>query len=211
MLQVWAAKCMPVCSCIEDFQSNKRKGTFSLKSPVKDSSIILFQLHELATPIHGETSKGKSSNDGMQDAYVGHDHYDYTSSKTTEFVHFGTTTLNQLVDGWIEKAKKANLIAQQAKFPRQQIWDTRHSIVDAEQEPSNTEIFVDIDNIISGHNDSIDDTISGPATHETILGVGDDIYIANLMLAPNSCDCTATYWLAFEPNDMGCLETVSHG
>ncbi|GLJ20103.1 hypothetical protein SUGI_0364740, partial [Cryptomeria japonica] len=88
------------------------------------------------------------------------------------------------------------------------IWYTLHSIVDDEREPSNTEFFVDVGNIIDGHNDSMDVTISGPTTHELTLGVGDGIYIANLMLAPNSCDGTAVYWLAFETNDMGCLVII---
>lgn len=97
----------------------------------------------------------ESPNAGIQDLKDEHEKsVDDESPKRTEFVHLGTTALNQsqlIIESWIEKAKKANLIAQQAKFALQQI------------------------TIIGRHDDSIEVTISGPATHELTMGVGNGI------------------------------------
>ncbi|GLJ22419.1 hypothetical protein SUGI_0422010 [Cryptomeria japonica] len=75
MLQDWCAKTMQVSSCIEVSQGNERKGTINPKSLIKDSSVILFPLHEFAAPIHGVISEIEFSNVGIHDALAKHGYF----------------------------------------------------------------------------------------------------------------------------------------
>ncbi|GLJ48765.1 hypothetical protein SUGI_1028400 [Cryptomeria japonica] len=136
MLLDWTAKCMQVYSCIEVFQGNGRKATIIPKSMIKDRSIILFQLHEFAAPIHGASSEIEFANVGIHDTLVKHGYFDDVSSKRTGFVYIKTTVLNQ----------------------SEEVCDVHYSIHNEEQDLSYAEFVVDVDSSTSVETRKINNT-----------------------------------------------------
>lgn len=85
------------------------------------------------------------------DASRGHENFDDASHFGISFKHFGAADMEQtqkLIDGWLQWAKQAKMLAQQTKLHPQHIHD-RQNLINFE-----------------GDDDFCDDTYSGSATQE---------------------------------------------
>lgn len=149
----------------DDYNASIEENT---KGLILDSDVLLPHSYEIATLTFGKTCKEESISAGTQDACINHDNLYDASHHKTDFRHFGAAVIEQsqkLNEGWLEKANKAKIVAQQAKLHLQHVRDVHHSFDDERHELINSEFpFEVFDHSLGDDSDLLDDFLGGPAT-----------------------------------------------